>query len=662
MQIREQNRINFAANRRRCSLFCATIAIVFVASSMPLIAQSAADEAPAAATATVTGTFVAAPAATQTPTKEAENKAAPKKDAALGASDGGKVNEGAVLGFRQSEVAAQMTELEERMYRLSEAIKQLEPENSSRLMLGLKFAREELILHQMKETQALLDKLSLGEALTEQKHLMSKLQRLHDMLLSADLDLQMRLERLRQVREILRRLEKAIAEEEREQRDSRSAAGLTAQVDHLQKLRAALERLIKEQKGHVEQGKQLADVATPDEEQTKAIDGAATAQAATRDASQKLSAAESQAGTKLEQLDKAVDEMQLAGKSLASKAAPPALPHQQEALDALKRQLAAITGELAATEAELTAEKFTALQKEQAGNRQFTGDISELVRKLGDSGAAALGNMEASTGSMSGAEQRLGQRQAEPAAADQMAAIESLKKARKQLDGELAKLLDQLRAEIKRRVLEDLALMLEKQIAIRESTVMLSSRIEGGGRQILSSIIALSASEGRIINVADELLALIEETEFGIALPAALSMVREGMSGVKASLAAADASEQVVAREREIETDLKDLLGAMKQLPAKGRSKDGDAPDGDGNGNDRERELNRLVAELKMIRVVQIRVNRSTLTTDERRPAQLDALTADVRRQIEGVMNQQDDVRDVTERLLSERGEELGIQ
>ena len=58
-----------------------------------------------------------------------------------------------VLSFRQEKVAAEMTELEERMFRLSEALKALEPENSSRLMLGLKFAREELILHQMKEAQ-----------------------------------------------------------------------------------------------------------------------------------------------------------------------------------------------------------------------------------------------------------------------------------------------------------------------------------------------------------------------------------------------------------------------------------------------------------------------------------------------------------------------------
>ena len=49
-----------------------------------------------------------------------------------------------------------MTELEERMFRLSEALRSLEPENASRLKLALKFSREEPILQQMKETQGLL--------------------------------------------------------------------------------------------------------------------------------------------------------------------------------------------------------------------------------------------------------------------------------------------------------------------------------------------------------------------------------------------------------------------------------------------------------------------------------------------------------------------------
>ena len=71
-----------------------------------------------------------------------------------------------------------MNELEERMFRLSEALLGLEPENSSRLRLALKFSREEQILDQMRETHKLLKDAQLSKAETEVKELIAKLEHL----------------------------------------------------------------------------------------------------------------------------------------------------------------------------------------------------------------------------------------------------------------------------------------------------------------------------------------------------------------------------------------------------------------------------------------------------------------------------------------------------
>src|SRR5689334_930386 len=157
---------------------------------------------------------------------EAPKPDSPKPDEKP-AQDLGKktdVSLGEQLAFQQEKVAAEMTELEERMFRLSEAIKALEPENSSRLMLGLKYAREELILQHMKQVKEVLEKLALTEAESEQKELLAKLQRLQDLLLSTDLDFQLKLEQLRQLREIIRRLDTAIKEEDRELTQSKEAS------------------------------------------------------------------------------------------------------------------------------------------------------------------------------------------------------------------------------------------------------------------------------------------------------------------------------------------------------------------------------------------------------------------------------------------------------
>ena len=108
------------------------------------------------------------------------------------------------IGFTQENVAAQMTELEERMFRLSEALRGLEPENASRLRLALKFSREEQILDQMRETHKLLKDAQISKAETEVRELLAKLEHLRNLLLAEDLDFQLKFARLRQMRETAR--------------------------------------------------------------------------------------------------------------------------------------------------------------------------------------------------------------------------------------------------------------------------------------------------------------------------------------------------------------------------------------------------------------------------------------------------------------------------
>ena len=151
------------------------------------------------------------------------------------------------IGFTQENVASQMTELEERMFRLSEALRTLEPENASRLNLALKFSREELILHQMRDTQKLLKEAQLAKAETEAKELLAKLEHLRNLLLAEDLDFQMKLARLRQIRESLAQLDRIIKDEKREMAWSRSALETQAELDQMKTKKLELEALMRDQ-------------------------------------------------------------------------------------------------------------------------------------------------------------------------------------------------------------------------------------------------------------------------------------------------------------------------------------------------------------------------------------------------------------------------------
>ena len=281
-----------------------------------------------------------------------------------------------------------------------------------------------------------------------------------------------------------------------------------------------------------------------------------------------------------------------------------------------------------------------------------------MVRGLGDSGAAALAELIKSGGNMSHAEGDLRDMQAGTAGKEQEMALASLKYARELLAEEANRLQNQLRAEVKKRVLEGLMIMLDEQVVIRQSTESLSERVAKKSRQAEASVIGLSRSEVKVIALADELITLVEETEFGIALPAATRIIRDQMDGVRAQLAAALAGEEVISAEKQIEGDLQSLIDAMKQMPSAGRDR-GEGKGRARNDDEQRRELNRLIAELKMVRLLETRLYENTTAADGQRGGAANLPSA-LRRQIMDLGGRQEDVRDVTERLAIERGQDLG--
>jgi prefoldin subunit 5 len=620
-------------------------------------AEAAADQ-PAAAPVAAAPEGAGAGASAAAPKKEEK----PKEN--LGQRRQTDVGKNEELSFLQAKVTAQMAELEERMFRLSEALKGLEPENASRLLIGLKYAREELIQLQMKEVQLALSALKYSDAVVEEKQLLAKLQRLEQLLLSPDLDFQLQLERLRLMRDLLRRLDGAIKEEEREKAATDQSAAIEKQLEAVREKMATLQELIKRQTAHIKTNETLAGVKEADK---KAADSPPDAKANGEEKPaeptlESLTAAQQETREKTVAVDGGLEPLADAGKSmdealvgLKAGRLDDARPHQTKALEFLQKALEALQAEERKLEKELTKEKFEAMQKDQAGNRKTTEGISETAVQLGDAGAGARTELIRAAGSMSSAETSFGNGNASGADDAQGEAIASLKYAREQLSAEAEKLLNRLRAEIKKRTIEGIVQMLEGQIAIRQSTERLGPRAKDGARSVITSIVALAGGEGKLIAIGEGLTALVEETEFGIALPAALRSVTDGMTDIKERLAAADASEEVVAAEKQIEEDLEALLDAMKQLPSQSDSGRQQA----GNAADRQRQLNRIIAELKMVRLLQVRVNRDTKDADTKRPIDEKDLPAILTRRIEALQGRQEDVHDVTERIAIERGDEL---
>ena len=468
----------------------------------------------------------AKPGAEMKPDADSDAAKGPKRDAGADPS----VTDRDTIEFTQENVAGQMNELEERMFRLSEALRSLEPENASRLKLALKFSREEMILQQMKETRALLKDAQLAKAETEVREMLAKLDHLRRLLLAEDLDFQMKLARLRQLRETLSRLERIIHEERRELAWSRNA---------------------KE------------------------------------------------------------------------------------------------------SEAKPSREDFRKFEKDQARNREASDALASASGRLGDQGVPLQKSLIRASGAMGEAEGQLNKEAADPAAVKQDEALKHLTKASDDLAKSTEALLVELRGELHARILAELAEMYDAQVSIRETTEAQAPRVAQKSRTALLAINALAPKEDELAARVDQLRLLTIETEFGIALPTALGVINHQMTTVRIRLQRGDPGEETVAMERRVEEDLLALAEAMRRLPPTTPPKPGTPLPK--NLRERERELNRLVAELKMIRLLQTRVNDDTLKADQGRP-EGEELPTPLRREIEALESAQGRIYDALS-ALSQRFE-----
>jgi hypothetical protein len=426
--------------------------------------------------------------------------------------------------FQQQHAAAQMQELEGRMFRLAETIRNTEPSDSARLLLGVRKAREELILEQMKEVMDLIGQKDLNKATDEQKRLIAKLEELKKLLLAGDDDLILQLERLK-------KMEAAIAK---------------------------LDALIKEEKRQ-----------------------------------------EAQSGEMAEQ----------------QKKSQPVDPS-----------------------------KFDAAKQDQQKNRQATETVAQQVRELGPAGAKAGASLGGACNSMGSAESSLSGKKPGEAAGQQGEAAKALEQAKKELEKEKQKLLEEIEKQVRAQVIENLTQMLERQKLVRESTEKLTSRLEAADRDAVLRAKRLATAEQHIVNIADQTVELIEVTRFSVALPPAIRSVQRRCLYVVADLEAGRGDTKVVAAEKQIEKDLADLIDTMKQAASMASAGKSNCKGCNGNKN-------KLLAELKVLRLLQLRVNEETRDADGRRAAALAELPPELKEKIGSIRNNQSDTRDAAEKI-----------
>lgn len=247
---------------------------------------------------------------------------------------------------------------------------------------------------------------------------------------------------------------------------------------------------------------------------------------------------------------------------------------------------------------------------EQQDSQPQEGEQQEQGQPEQQDTSPARQRVEAARQRMREAQEKLEQAQREDATDRQEEALEELEQAK----AELEEVLRQLREEEMQRMLVMLEArfrrMLDMQLEVYEGTVRLTELPEEArsrGSQIEAA--RLGRKESLIVLEADKALELLREDGSAVAFPEAVMQMREDMQQIADRLSEAKVDPLTVGIEEDVIAALEEMIEALKKAQQDLEQSQGQpAPP----GAPQEPPLVDQLSELKMIRSLQMRVNRRT--------------------------------------------------
>ncbi|MEZ5327412.1 MAG: redoxin domain-containing protein [Verrucomicrobiales bacterium] len=559
------------------------------------------------------------------------------------------------LGARQKRIKRLMAELEQQFVDLSSKLEEENPDQAGKLGEAYKRSRKMLLQQRMDSIASLLDSAQLENASVEQDKMLADIKLLLAYLLTED-----ELERLNKDIEELEawqlEIDRLARAEQNLKNESETLADKEQALADLDKQIAQVEELLKKQGDAV--------AASQDAEQRKAgideLDGQAdqqdelqreTEQAAKEFAEQKKNenapgAAPLRDAAKDQQA--AADNLGAGDPAMASKAQQAAVKKIEEALEQLKQERDRVekmdenAGEKLANEQDDASEQTGQLgqQMEQSPQAQ-----AEEVQK-------AQQSMKAAQGEMSKASDSLNKKEPGEASPKQQEAIEQLQKSQE----ELQKRIDELRDEAAQAQLAQLELifknMLERQqIASAGTRSIEEKKTANDGKLARADRLAvgrLAKDEAALAETAADAEQLLVEDGTSIVFRSIVGELRKSLTNVGELLGDRRTGEFVQLAQLEIEETLEELIEALKNAQDSPNENQQQQKQ-DGKPSNREQSLLPPAAELKLLRLSQLRINRQTKVFSaalEKQP--LDAV---LERQFEDVANAQGGIREMAREM-----------
>jgi hypothetical protein len=606
-----------------------------------------------------------------------------------GSAQGRKPEAGASsLAIRQEGVGSEVRNLEQKLLRLVQLLREEDPRQAERLSEALKAAREAMLRKRMERISFLLNEVNLDAATAEQEEIIADLVALLKNLTEEDDYYERLRERLQQLEEWRRQINELSREEWRQMRQSQKASdpesALSRLADHIGRLKSLME----------EQEDVLEDTGQSRESGAANLSALAQKQREVRKATESLLGDMSQTpdlypeegdevpgpqespgqappsearapepGQKA--LERATKGQHESEKSLASGKARSAESPQKRALDAMhealaemereKKELDSLSPDHAdrlAKEQDATARKTGSLAKEMDTDEQSTGGEGGQTGQGGQGGgqSGAQKSLQQARESMQGASGQLRKKQPGPAAQTQKRAHQELQKARSEIDRELSQLRKEQRGALLAKLIAMFRQMLDRQQGITGQTTDLQQMKQDGnwGRTASLRCAELADGEGDLNETAAEALRLMEENSPAVVFPNAVRGLRSDLKATAARLREEKTGETTRSIQQNVEQTLEDLINALEMAQENPPPPD-QQQSGQGQQSNRKPPLIGLLNEIKLLRNMQLRINQRTENLRERMEQKNAA--PDLQQRAETLSRRQNTVRQMTEEL-----------
>lgn len=248
---------------------------------------------------------------------------------------------------------------------------------------------------------------------------------------------------------------------------------------------------------------------------------------------------------------------------------------------------------------------------------------------------------------MDDARKKLEEAKRDGAIEEQDQAIRELEQAKAALEEILRQLREEELARLLARLEQRFAEMLRMQEAVERDTVVLHEipvKSRGKAEEIESG--RLSRDEALILVEADKALNILREEGSSVALPATCEQIRDDVAQLVKLLAGNNVDELTLGIEADVIAALKEVIDVLKKAQKDLKDKKGKPGQG---GGDNEPPLVDKIAELKTIRLLQLRVNKRTKLI-----AETAAKTADpeLLRTLQELANRENEVHRITRDIV----------